>query len=289
MAERDARLSVVCALLLASGAACGDHAPKTQPDKPAAPASHAASDNAATDRPRATSGPTRPTTASDDPLAVGKELEAALHRAPGVSAGATCKAKEWHPLGFVGLCAPPAAKNAKLIGPHVILLGTKSDKLEPVASAQLVLGETNCETMSGEPLSADEAPAFELDLAAYTLAPGSDAIGVRLSCHNEFPSGEGSETRLYLFERRGDKLEQIFDQRIAWTNEDRVAGSETSGRSVVIVQKEAHDGRADLVLRTTTSENDLGSEPTLPKDKPPRAKSQRFAFDGQRYTPVAEK
>jgi hypothetical protein len=291
MAARDMRLGVACVtaiVSLAIGPACGDRGPQKQADKPASPASNAPSADTVPDKPApAATGSTQP---SGDPLALGIEMQGALHRAPGVSAAASCKIKQWHePFTIVGLCTPPAAKDAKLIGPHLILVEMKQGKPEAVASAQLVLGETNCETMSGEPLSPDEAPTFDLDLAAYTLAPGNDAIGVRLSCHNEFPSGEGTETRLYLFERQGEKLRQIFDQRIAWTNEDRVAGSETSGRSVVIIQKEAHDGRADLVLRTTTSEGDLGSEPTLPKNQAPRAKSQRFAFSGEHYTPASEK
>lgn len=287
MAARDARLSA-CAgaaavVLLAIASACGDHKSPAPADKPAPPASS----NAAPDTPAPARAPA--TALSGDPLAFGQDVQEALHRAPGVARAASCKVKPWHaPDTLVGLCSAPAANDAKLIGPHVVLIELKP-KPTPVASAQLVLGETNCETLSGKPLSADESPAFELDLAAYTLAPGNDAIGVRFSCHNEFPSGEGSETRLYLFERQGDKLRQIFDQRIAWTNEDRVAGSETSGRSVVIMQKETHDGRADLVLRTTTSEDDLGSEPRLPKDKAPHAKSQRFAFGADRYRPAADK
>ena len=98
----------------------------------------------------------------------------------------------------------------------------------------LAIAETHCERSDGEELGADgtDAPAFALDLGDYRVAAREVAIGVRFTCHNVFPAGEGSETRLYLLDLQGAAMREIFDEPIGWTNHDRVAGEDTEATGV---------------------------------------------------------
>src|SRR6185295_16215945 len=80
------------------------------------------------------------------------EIQAALHRAPGVVAAAPCKFEHWKqvPGAVVALCASMTAAATTIVGPHVVLAVPEHDQLQPVASGQLVLAETDCDLVPGD-------------------------------------------------------------------------------------------------------------------------------------------
>jgi hypothetical protein len=175
---------------------------------------------------------------------------------------------------------------------HLVLLEDRAGALASVAEGRPALTKINCDSAAGDGALANESPpTFDLDLAHYLVAPGNAALGVRLTCHNSFPAGEGSETRLILFELRGHELREIFDQPIAWTNEDRAGGEATTARGVLVARGTKHGGHFDLALRMTIARGPLGGDQALaPKKKSAtNVDTKRFTWTGQAYGPLMGK
>jgi hypothetical protein len=168
------------------------------------------------------------------------------------------------------------ADPAALRGPVVAVAEQREGTWQLTSTSVLELGEPQCDTVGGEPYPDDGRPSFTLDLAAYTIAPAIIAIGVRLTCHYEYPGSEGDETRLYLVEREGSALHQVFAAPIASSARDRVADEEIETRGVLVVEKSVHEGYFDLTLLTTRGEGAKG--------KRSRA---TFVRHGGRYEPVS--
>jgi hypothetical protein len=105
---------------------------------------------------------------------------------------------------------------------------------------------------------------------------------VRFSCSNRTAGGEGTETRLFLLERSGTTLRQIFDQRIGGTRIDRANQRQSVTHGAVVKQAITHAGHYDLALETTTFETEYpaGSVESFDQE---RDATQRFVFDGDRY------
>jgi hypothetical protein len=174
--------------------------------------------------------------------------------------------------------------------PRLFLLQNRGGRLAVAVAQKLDLSQAECRNESGEPAAGDDrAPEFALDLGPYTLAPDSPAIGVRFTCFNAFPAGDGSETRLLLLELRDGALHQVFDEAVAQTNFDRPTGNQTSSDGVVSVRREKQDGHFDLSVRTTTKT--VGSDPeSYPKTlRHPidRTETVRFVWNGTRYVTLA--
>jgi hypothetical protein len=133
-----------------------------------------------------------------------------------------------------------------------------------------------------------------LCLAPYVVAQGNTAIGVRFSCLNSFPAGDGSDTHLVLLEVRGPNLRTILDERIASSNHDRVDALDTTDKGVVLMQPTLHGGYFDLSIRTTTTstkfsdDDDDGTTPVTSKSKEkPRLETKRFVWSGEGYQGAA--
>jgi hypothetical protein len=213
------------------------------------------------------------------------EIQAALHRAPGVAAAAPCRFERWRrvPGAVAALCASVTEAATTIIGPHVVLAVPNHDQLQPVASGQLVIAETNCDPARGDLRRSHEVPSFDLDLAPYAVAHDRFAIGVRFTCRIEFKVGEGRETRLYLLEQDGSALRQIFDRPVTWSRIDRSNHRQSATHGGVVKQSTMHAGHYDLALETTTFESDYPAGSLEPET----TATQRFVFDGSRYVAAA--
>jgi hypothetical protein len=177
----------------------------------------------------------------------------------------------------------------EVLRPQLFVLERRAEELGLLAKAKLDLGKVACRNDSGEPAGGeDRAPELQLDLAPYGITADRTAIGVRFTCFNTFPAGEGSETRLLLIDVRPPALRQIFDAQVAHTNFDRPTGNETTSAAVLSVQREQHEGYFDLSVRTTTET--VGSDPESFPNTAQRAMQRtelvRFVWRGDRYVVV---
>jgi hypothetical protein len=206
----------------------------------------------------------------------------------------TWRIAEWRPRkGAVVALSFHAAEfggEPDALEPRLYMLQNRAGKLALVVSQKLDLSQAECRNESGEPATGGErAPEFAFDLGPYTIAPDSLAVGVRFTCFNSFPAGDGSETRLLLLELRDGALHQVFDETIAQTSFDRPTGNQTNSDGVMSVRREKQDGHFDLSVRTTTKT--VGSDPeSFPKTlRHPidRTETVRFQWNGTRYVTLA--
>jgi hypothetical protein len=201
---------------------------------------------------------------------------------------------EWHaqPATLVALSFHPVEFGYPLdkLDPSLVLLQASSGNLALLAKQKLDLRKANCSNESGQPPGGwDEAPKFALDLAAYAIAPGQTAIGVRLTCMYTFPAGQGIDTWLFLLEPKAGKLRQIFEASIAHENFDRPSANETKATGVLLVQPTQHAGYFDLQLRTKLriQGGDPEAFPNTAREPSERIETERFVWKGDHY--VAEK
>lgn len=213
--------------------------------------------------------------------------------AQGAEPGLSWRIAEWkaRPSSVVALSyrAVPFGSDGAALRPRVAVVESQQGKLARVAGGTFATPRANCANTGGGPDG--EPPSFELDLAPYVVAQGNTAIGVRFTCHNSFPAGEGSDTHLVLLEVRGADLRAILDERVASSNHDRVGAVDTTRKGVVSMQSTAHGGYFDLLIRTTTtptkfSDEDDGTTPATSKEKP-RLESKRFVWSGEGYKGAA--
>jgi hypothetical protein len=195
---------------------------------------------------------------------------------------------EWSsmPETLVALSARPVqpAEPVTRLEPHIALLSVSGGTLRRLAAGIAVLDKTNCDNTSGGP--PDEArPKIALDLARYDLAPGQAALGLRLRCHNAFPAGEGSETRLILFVIEGADLRQVFSETIDWNDVQRGPDEATESHGVLVIDARQHRGHYDLLLKSKIERSSLGLREPQP---PPRrsAITKRFVWNGSRYRAI---
>ena len=201
---------------------------------------------------------------------------------------------EWHaqPATLVALSFRPVEFGYPLdkLDPTLVLLQASSGKLVPLATRQLDLSKANCSNESGQPPGGwDDAPKFALDLAAYAIALGQTALGVRLTCMYTFPAGQGIDTWLFLLEPKAGKLRQIFEASIGHENFDRPSANQTTATGVLLVQPTRHAGYFDLQLRTKLriQGGDPEAFPNTAREPSERTETQRFVWKGDHY--VAEK
>jgi hypothetical protein len=142
----------------------------------------------------------------------------------------------------------------------LFVLERRGDKLGLAARGEVDVGNANCRNEGGDDADGDDrAPTFALDPGPYTMAPERIAIGGRFTCFTTFPSGDGSETRLMLFEQVEARLRQVFDGRVAHSNFDRPTGNETTSGAVVSFGRDRHQGHFDLLVQRTSKT--VGSDP----------------------------
>jgi hypothetical protein len=208
----------------------------------------------------------------------------------GLDPSSIWRSAEWHAQKdtIVALSFRPAEFGARTqaLEPRVAVLQNRMGKLVLVAQKPLDLTRAECRNDSGEPAGGeDRAPELTLDLAAYRIAPAQTAIGVRFSCANTFPAGEGTETRLLLLELHDGALRQVFDEAIANTNFDRPTGNESTTAGVLSVQREQHAGYFDLQLRTKTKVkgSDPVAFPNTVRQASERTETTRFVWQDDRY------
>jgi hypothetical protein len=218
------------------------------------------------------------------------EVQAALHRAPDIDRNAPCKFRRiGHARNtIIALCAPMTGTSTTIAGPDVVLAQARGKRLEVQASAQLVLSETHCNLRPGDFPPRGDPPSFELVSVAFEVARASHAIGVRFSCSNRAGGAEGTETRLYLLERSGTTLRQIFDQRTGGTRIDRANQRQSVTHGAVVKQATMHAGHYDLALETTTFETEYPAGSAESFDQQ-RDATQWFVFDGDRYVAARAK
>ena len=140
-----------------------------------------------------------------------------------------------------------ATDDLALAKPELCLLERHASRFAKVASGHVTIAESNC---GNQPEASQDPPDFQLDLARYVTAPGVLALGVRSTCNNSFPAGEGDESRLYLFEQHRAQLVQVLDERVGSLYHDRVGQADTTERGVLIVQKKQHGDHFDLTMRS---------------------------------------
>jgi hypothetical protein len=170
----------------------------------------------------------------------------------------------------------------------LFVLGRTAERLEVISKAAIDLHNADCRNDAGEPTAGDErVPELALDLAHYRIAPDRTAVGVRFTCFRTFSAGEGSETRLLLFEQVDSSLRPIFDERVAGSNFDRPTGNETTSVGVVSVERAMHEGHFDLKVLMTTKT--VGVAPTTSPAKASDAGERverTYVWQGGRYTPA---
>jgi len=227
---------------------------------------------------------------------LGSFTAAAVRAAVRDRLGPTDVATRWHiaewkarPGSIVALSfqAVPFGANVDELRPAVVVLENRSGKLVPIADGKLALGQVHCENGSGESVSDEAAPVFELDLAPYVIAPGATAIGVRFVCYNTFPAGEGSLTQLSLLELHAGTLREVLREPVSFSNHDRPSGTEIDTRGTVSLDTTLHDGHFDLVIQTTRRIADDGSGIRLPADRAsPKVETRRYVWSSDRYIPL---
>jgi len=218
------------------------------------------------------------------------EEDVARAAAGGADPSLRWRAAEWHVQkdSIVALAFRPAELGARpeSLEPRLVVLRGRASKLELVAEQKLDLSHAECPNESGEaPGGEDRAPQLALDLPAYTTAPGQTAIGVRFTCARTYPAAEGVETRLLLLELEDGKLRQVFDEKIASMDFDRVRGDTTTTSGVVSVQRQQHAGHFDLQLRlkTTTEGSDAETFPNTTRQPLERTQIRHFVWNGEHY------
>jgi hypothetical protein len=165
--------------------------------------------------------------------------------------------------------------------PRLVLLQERAGKLESLAERKLDLSRANCSNDSGEPAGGwDQAPKFALDLAAYSIAPGQTALGVRLTCMYTFPAGQGIDSQLFLVELRNGALRQVFEGSMETEDFQRPGATWARTKSVLVVQRTQHGGYFDLQLNSK-----VRIEGDTPEAREPteRTQTERFIWSGDHY------
>lgn len=183
-------------------------------------------------------------------------------------------------LLVLSFLAPVAGHPVQEMDPRLALLvDAGAAGLSLAASAKAALSDSNCEDTSGGAPS-DQLPALKLDRTPYRIDEGQIVAGLRLTCTNAFPAGEGSETRLWLFRKRDNTLDEILSTPVAWMNADRPANDLQESHASVGIEKVRHGGVRDLVIRETIKRGPL----VTPDRKASRhTESHRFTWNGTRY------
>jgi hypothetical protein len=174
----------------------------------------------------------------------------------------------------------------KALEPQLFVLERRGDKLGLAARGEVDVGNASCSNDGGDDADGDDrVPTFIVDPDPYMIAPERVAMGVRFTCFTTFPSGEGSETRLMLFEQVEARLRQVFDARVAHSNFDRPTGNETTGGAVISFGRDRHEGHFDLLVQRTskTVGSDPEAIPATAREPSQRVESETYVWRGGRY------
>jgi hypothetical protein len=199
-------------------------------------------------------------------------------------------ASEWRPRKdtIAALSFRPTQRGypVQKLEPRLVLLQNNAGKLARVTDKKLDLSRVICSNEGGEaPGGWEEAPKLALDLAAYDIAPGQTALGIRLTCMYTVPAGDGVDTQLLLLELKDGHLRQILETSVGRNNFDRPSENRSTTTGVLVVQREQHAGYYDLQLREKI-QIESEADPAIAKNAhslSERSETKRFIWNGDHY------
>jgi hypothetical protein len=192
----------------------------------------------------------------NDPKALLERLRAGRPQREEASAAAPWKYRANATIMYwIDSCVPEAGAESQDVDSPVLnvaLLDTGASSARIVARSEPITIQ-----LSGEDQICSQCEAQPLDFAPYAIRDTETAFGVRVfRAQRSAESSRNIET-LYLFRVNGAVLDEILEVE---TLRDQVLSRErsesTQTRRVVVMQRKAHDGFFDIVVRSVTDRSE---------------------------------